>query len=82
MKTKDQELYSVNEKLVRRSKDIARLRAKIEEHDKIRITRKTAGIGGLNPNILSKVIDTETVLREAHKSLERRMMSKENNKHV
>ena len=72
----------MNEKLLRRSKDIARLRAKIEESDKVRITKKTAGIGGLNPSILSKVIDTETVLREAHKSLERRMMSKENNKHV
>jgi len=70
----------LNDKLVKRSKDIQKLRSKVEEQDKQRIKHKMFrnNLGGLNPSILSKVIDTETVLREAHKSLERRMLAKEN----
>lgn len=80
VQSKDHEIQSLNDKLLKRSKDIQKLRLKVEEQDKLRIKQKLLknNLSGLNPSILSKVIDTETVLREAHKSLEKRMVSKEN----
>ncbi|KAL5251547.1 hypothetical protein ACHWQZ_G017051 [Mnemiopsis leidyi] len=80
VQSKDNEIKSLNDKLLKRSKDIQKLRCKVEEQDKLRIKQKMFknNLAGLNPSILSKVIDTETVLREAHKSLEKRMVAKEN----
>ena len=80
VQSKDHEINSLNDKLLKRSKDIQKLRSKVEEQDKQRIKQKMLKnhLAGLNPSILSKVIDTETVLREAHKSLEKRMVAKDN----
>ncbi|XP_063687919.1 putative uncharacterized protein MYH16 isoform X3 [Bolinopsis microptera] len=80
VQSKDHEIKSLNDKLLKRSKDVQKLRSRVEEQDKQRIKQKMFknNLAGLNPSILSKVIDTETVLREAHKSLEKRMIAKEN----
>ena len=77
---KDSEINMLNDKLDKRCKDVIKLRSKLEEQDRLRLKHrvlKTGGANGLNPSILSKVIDTETVLKEAQKSLERRMHAKE-----
>ena len=72
-------MRALSDKLVKRTKDIQKLRSKVEEQDKQRIKQKMLknNLAGLSPSILSKVIDTETVLREAHKSLEKRMVTKD-----
>ena len=69
----------LNDKLLKRTRDINKLRLKVEEQDRQRIKQKIArhNLSGLNPSILCKVMDTESVLREAHKSLEKRMVAKE-----
>ena len=79
MLIKEQEMRALSDKLVKRTKDIQKLRSKVEEQDKQRIKQKMLknNLAGLSPSILSKVIDTETVLREAHKSLEKRMVTKD-----
>lgn len=79
MLIKEQEMRALSDKLVKRTKDIQKLRSKVEEQDKQRIKQKMMknNLAGLSPSILSKVIDTETVLREAHKSLEKRMVTKD-----
>lgn len=76
---KDKELHLLNDKLLKRTRDINKLRLKVEEQDRQRIKQKIArhNLSGLNPSILCKVMDTESVLREAHKSLEKRMVAKE-----
>jgi len=72
---KDREMDQLHSKLQKRSKDITRLRAKIDEKEKCKLKQRS--LHGDNLSILTKVMDTEAVLKEAHRSLERRMDAKE-----
>ena len=72
-------MRSLNDKLLKRTRDVQKLRHKVEEQDKQQIKQKMIrnNLCGLSPSILCKVMDTESVLREAHKSLEKRMVTKD-----